>query len=184
MSYFLFESGCKGTTKNAHDQIFWKKNAIFLKKSAFFRKNRGHGLHFATVASGELVKHSADQGGVRRYNCVVKCEGVARIHDQIFLKKMQFFFILLQKSFFLLTSDTALAINTTTQYTSLIANSPVATFARRNPLVIRICFANWGWPRLLLFPQTHELCGSPIDWPYYRSLVIILQNRLIPSLIH
>ena len=87
MSYFLFESECKGTTKNAHDQIFLKKNAIFLKKSAFLRKNRGHGLHFATVASGELVKHSADQGGVRRYNCVVKCEGAARTHDQIFLKK-------------------------------------------------------------------------------------------------
>jgi hypothetical protein len=87
MSCFLFESECKGTTKNAHDQIFLKKNAIFLKKSAFLRKNRGHGLHFATVASGELVKHSADQGGVRRYNCVVKCEGVARTHDQIFLKK-------------------------------------------------------------------------------------------------
>ena len=69
-----------------------------------------------------------------------------------FRKKMQFFFILLQKSFFLLTSDTALAINTTTQYTSLIANSPVATFAKCRP--------------------------------YYRSLVIILQNRLIPSLIH
>ena len=64
-----------------------KKNAIFLKKSAFLRKNRGHGLHFATVASGELVKLSADQGGVRRYNCVVKCAGVARTHDQIFLKK-------------------------------------------------------------------------------------------------
>ena len=87
MSHFLFESECKGTTKNAHDQIFLKKNAIFLKKSAFLGKNRGHGLHFATVASGELVKHSTDQGGVRRYNCVVKCEGVARTHTQIFLKK-------------------------------------------------------------------------------------------------
>ena len=97
MSYFLFESECKGTTKNAHDQIFLKKNAIFLKKSAFLRKNRGHGLHFTTVASGELVKHSADQGGVRRYNCVVKCESVARIHDQIFLKKNAIF---LKKSAF------------------------------------------------------------------------------------
>ena len=62
-------------------------NYIFSKKVLFLGKNRGHGLHFATVASGELVKYSADQGGVRRYNCVVKCEGIARTHDQIFLKK-------------------------------------------------------------------------------------------------
>ena len=102
----------------------------------------------------------------------------------ILKKKCNFSSFYCKNRFFLLISDTALAINTTTQYTSLIANSPVATFARRNPLVIRICFANWGWPRLLLFPQTHELCGSPIDWSYYRSLAIILQNRLIPSLIH
>ena len=64
---------------------------FFSKKVHFLGKNRGHGLHFATVASGELVKHGADQGGVRRYNCVVKCEGVARTHDQIFLKKNAIF---------------------------------------------------------------------------------------------
>ena len=50
------EKRCKGTTKNAHDQIFYKKNAIFYKKSAFLKEIRGHGLHFATVASGELLK--------------------------------------------------------------------------------------------------------------------------------
>ena len=55
-------------------------------------------------------------------------------------------------TFFVVPSDTALAINTTTQYASLIANSPVATFAKCRP--------------------------------YYRSLAIILQIRLIPSLIH
>ena len=60
----------------------------FLCFLAFFeQKKEAYGLHFATVASGELVKHSSDQGGVRRYNCVVKCEGVARTHDQIFSKK-------------------------------------------------------------------------------------------------
>ena len=60
----------------------------FLCFLAFFeQKKEAYGLHFATVASGELVKHSSDQGGVRRYNCVVKCKGVARTHDQIFSKK-------------------------------------------------------------------------------------------------
>ena len=40
-------------------------------------------------------------------------------------------------AFFVVSSDTALAINTTTQYTSLIANSPVATFAQCRP-----CYKN------------------------------------------
>jgi hypothetical protein len=53
MSYFLFESECKGTTKNAHDQIFWQKNAFYIKKNAFLKKNRGYGLHFGTVVEGE-----------------------------------------------------------------------------------------------------------------------------------
>ncbi len=35
----FFESACKGTTKNAHVQIFLEKNAFLDKKSA-------HGLHF------------------------------------------------------------------------------------------------------------------------------------------
>ena len=61
---------------------------FFSKKVLFLGKNKGHGLHFATVASGELVKHSADQGGVRRYNSVVKCEGVARIRYQILQKNI------------------------------------------------------------------------------------------------
>ena len=36
-----------------------------------------NGLHWATVASGELL---AEQGGVRRYKCVAWCEGAARIY--------------------------------------------------------------------------------------------------------
>ena len=35
----FFESGCKGTTKNANTQIFLEKNVFLYKKSA-------HGLHF------------------------------------------------------------------------------------------------------------------------------------------
>ena len=50
------EKRCKGTTKNAHDQIFYEKNAFFCKKSAFWQEIYGHGLHFATVASGEWYR--------------------------------------------------------------------------------------------------------------------------------
>ena len=48
MHSILLESGCKGTTKNAHTQIFLGKNAFLYKKSAYV-------LHLATVASGELA---------------------------------------------------------------------------------------------------------------------------------
>ena len=73
----------------------------FLCFLAFFeQKKEAYGLHFATVASGELVKHSSDQGGVRRYNCVVKCEGVARTHDQIFSKKSAIFLHFIAKIVF------------------------------------------------------------------------------------
>ena len=51
MSYFLFESECKGTTKNPYTQIFLKKNAKKCVFFIFFGKNRVYRLHFATVAS-------------------------------------------------------------------------------------------------------------------------------------
>ena len=56
----FFESGCKGTTKNAHVQIFLEKNAFLDKKSA-------HGLHLTNVASGECcLQQAASEGtGVR-----------------------------------------------------------------------------------------------------------------------
>ena len=43
LSYFLFESECKGTTKNAHTQIFLKKSAKkmhFLCFLAFFEQKK------------------------------------------------------------------------------------------------------------------------------------------------
>jgi hypothetical protein len=36
------EKRCKGTTKNAHDQIFYGKKCIFCEKSAFGQKKEGH----------------------------------------------------------------------------------------------------------------------------------------------
>ena len=54
--YTSAEKRCKGTTKNAHDQIFYEKNAFFCKKSAFWQEIYGHGLHFATVTSGEWYR--------------------------------------------------------------------------------------------------------------------------------
>ena len=56
----FFESACKGTTKNAHVQIFLEKNAFLDKKSA-------HGLHLTNVASGECcLQQAASEGtGVR-----------------------------------------------------------------------------------------------------------------------
>ena len=46
----FFESGCKGTTKNANTQIFLEKNAFLDKKSA-------HGLHFTRFFAYHSVCH-------------------------------------------------------------------------------------------------------------------------------
>ena len=46
----FFESACKGTTKNAHVQIFLEKNAFLDKKSA-------HGLHFTRFFAYHSVCH-------------------------------------------------------------------------------------------------------------------------------
>ena len=49
MVCLLHEKARKGTTKNAHGQIF-------LEKNVFFDKIIAHGLHLTNVASGECWK--------------------------------------------------------------------------------------------------------------------------------
>ena len=52
------QKACKGTTKNAHTQIF-------LEKNVFLDKNYAYGLHLTTVASGECANNSFEQSEIR-----------------------------------------------------------------------------------------------------------------------
>lgn len=50
------KSGAKVQQKMHMTKYFTEKMHFFCKKSAFWQKNDGHGLHFATVASGEWYR--------------------------------------------------------------------------------------------------------------------------------
>ena len=54
-NFVVSKSGAKVQQKMHMTKYFGKKMHFFSKKVYFFGKNGGHGLHFATVASGELL---------------------------------------------------------------------------------------------------------------------------------
>ena len=97
MSYFLFESECKGTAFFWTDQIFSQKSAkkcIFLCFLALLRKK----ISVLAAVSDRSFEAGPTCGRChRRYKWIVKCEGIARIYTQIFLKKNAIF---LKKSAF------------------------------------------------------------------------------------
>ena len=57
-NFVVFEIGCKGTTKNAHDQIFWQKNAFFSQKSVFFQEKWRSWAAFCDRSFGGITQLS------------------------------------------------------------------------------------------------------------------------------